>query len=353
VSATVPTSLSFDQSTIARVRERLQDIAPQFADVRAATQLKGGQSNPTFRLETAAGPVVLRMRPPGVGPWAHDVRREHRVLTALRDTDVPVPEVFAYCEDASVAGGEFYLMEYVAGRIIDDCRMPGFAPDERALAYESFVRAFARLHAVDFTAVGLADFGKPEQYLERQLRLHARKFAEYQPEGDPDMAWLVEHLPRHLPARTRPSIVHNDIRMGNVVLHPTEPRVIAILDWEMATLGDMFADAALITLPYTLPVGNPQGTFRGFDTAAAGIPSVESLLATYCEALGLAEFENHAFMTAFDLFRYASVYAGVADRARKGLAVSTDAHEYAAVIGPTARAAREVAEAALGPAPQS
>lgn len=325
----------------------LRERQSPFADIQSAVQLKGGQSNPTFKLETARGPVILRMRPVSAGKWAHDVGREFKVLSALQNTNVPVPVPYLYCDDEAVIGGAFYLMQFVDGRIIDDCTLPGFTPPERRAVYKSFAEAFAALHAVDYQAVGLSDFGKPFDFVARQLKLHSAKFLEYEPAGNPDMAWLAEHLPQHIPAQTRTAIIHNDIRVGNVVLHPTEPNVIAILDWEMSTLGDPFADAALIALPYYFVPGNPQGTFAGVDTTALGLPSADELLRWYCAALGLKAFANAPFMAAFNLFRYASVYAGIASRFRQGLAVSADAANYANVVAPTARQARVVAEQAL------
>lgn len=315
-----------------------------FADIQTALQLKGGQSNPTYKLHTRQGPVVLRMRPVGAGKWAHDVGREFKVLSALQSTPVPTPTPYIYCDDDSIIGGAFYLMEFVEGRIIDDCRLPGLSPPERRAIYKSFAEAFAALHAVDVRVVGLSDFGKPDAFVARQLKLHSAKFLEYQPSGDADMAWLAEHLPKHAPPQTHTAIIHNDIRVGNVVLHPTEPRVIAILDWEMSTLGDPFADAALLPLPYFFVDGNPQGTFAGCDTHALGLPTVDELLGWYCAARGLPAFQNFEFMTAFNLFRYASVYAGIAARFRQGLAVSDDAANYAAVVAPTAHQARRVAQ---------
>ncbi|MBL8642419.1 MAG: phosphotransferase family protein [Rhodospirillaceae bacterium] len=325
----------------------LRERASPFADVRGAMLLKGGQSNPTYKLDTAAGPVVLRMRPIGAGKWAHDVGREFKVLNALQNTNVPVPKPYLYCDSEAVIGGAFYLMQFVEGRIIDDCTLPGLSAPERRAVYKSFTEAFAALHAVDYQAVGLADFGKPADFVARQLKLHSAKFLEYEPAGNPDMAWLAEHLPRHIPPQTHTAIIHNDIRVGNVVLHPTEPKVIAILDWEMSTLGDPWADAALIALPYFFVPGNPQGTFAGVDTQNLGLPTVEELLGWYCAARGFSAFAHFRFMTAFNLFRYASVYAGIAARFRAGIAVSADAAGYADVVAPTARQARILAEAAL------
>jgi aminoglycoside phosphotransferase (APT) family kinase protein len=339
--------MELSQQQIANLTAHLRQHQSPYADVKSATLLKGGQSNPTFKLETSNGPVVLRMRPIGAGKWAHDVGREFKVLSALQNTNVLVPTPYLYCESEEVIGGSFYLMQFVDGRIIDDCTLPGLTPAERRAVYKSFAEVFAALHSVDYQAVGLADFGKPHDFVARQLKLHSAKFAEYEPAGNADMAWLAEHLPQHIPPQHRTSIIHNDIRVGNVVLHPTEPKVIAILDWEMSTLGDPFADAALIALPYYFVPHNPQGTFAGVDTQALGLPTTDELLAWYCAARGIDAFQNFGFMTAFNLFRYASVYAGIAARFRQGLAVSTDAARYADVAAPTAHQARIVAEQAL------
>ncbi len=191
--------MAFDAAQLGRLREWLQAVAPAFADLHEASILKGGQSNPTFRLDTANGPLVLRMRPLQAEAWAHDIKREHRVLTALQSTKVRVPRVHAYCSDHGIVGAEFYLMEFIDGRIVDDCRLPGFTPDARRAAYLSMAEAFAELHAVDPAAIGLLDFGKPDQFIARQIKLHARNFQAYCPDGDADMAWLVEAMSSPMP----------------------------------------------------------------------------------------------------------------------------------------------------------
>ncbi len=322
----------------------LRSADSPFADIQGCTQLKGGQSNPTFRLDTAAGPVIVRKRPQGAEKWAHDIQREFTVLSALQNTDVPTPQPHLYCEDEGPIGGQFYLMEFVDGRIVDDCSMPGFQPEERRAVYRSFAETVARLHAVDYRAVGLESFGKPEGFVQRQLSLHTRLFGQYCPQGDADMAWLADTLQAHMPATERSSIIHNDIRLGNVVIHPTEPRVVAILDWEMSSLGDMYSDAAFMLLPYYLPAGNPQGSFAGLDIDAAGLPSAQEMMAWYCHGLEVDGFANADYMVCFALFRYASVYAGIAARHLQGLAVSDDAHRYAGAVAPTAKAARQLAQ---------
>ncbi|HET6566146.1 MAG TPA: phosphotransferase family protein [Xanthomonadales bacterium] len=337
--------MSLDAGQLESLTTWLAKQGSQFADITACTQLKGGQSNPTYRLDTGAGPVILRKRPAGAEKWAHDVRREFTVLSALAGTDVPVPRPYVYCDDEELINGAFYLMDFVDGRIVDDCTMPGFDPAERHAVYQSFAETIAKFHAVDYHKVGLAEFGRPEGFVERQLALHTRLFGQYCPAGNADMAWLAEALREHRPETQRLSIIHNDIRLGNVVLHPTEPRVIAILDWEMSSLGDQWSDAAFMLLPYHLPEGNPQGSFANVDREKLGIPSAEDMVRWYCDGLGADAFPDRDYLICFALYRYASVYAGIADRHRQGKSVSDDAHRYAAAVAPTARAARELAEA--------
>jgi len=336
--------MRLEREQIAALTAHFRRAGSPYADIRSATLLKGGQSNPTVRLDTSSGPVVVRARPLNASPWAHDIRREFRVLGALSNTPVPVPHVHMYCDDETVIGGAFYLMEFVDGRIVDDCRLPGMTPVERRAIYRSFTSAFAALHAVDPMAIGLGDFGKPDSFVLRQIKLHARNFREYEPAGNADFDWLAENLPGLAPPQTTTSVIHNDIRVGNVVLHPTEPHVIAILDWELSTLGDPLADAALIALPHEFPTGNPQGTFAEVDPAL-GIPSARELLAWYCADTGRATFPNAGFYAAFNLFRYASVYAGIAARFRQGIAVSADAPLYAAMVAPTLKRARALVAA--------
>ena len=325
------------------LRGWLREAGSPFAGVQGALQLKGGQSNPTYRLDTGAGPVVLRKRPAGASSWAHDIRREHTVLSAMADADVLTPRPFDYCADESIVGGEFYLMEFVEGRVIDDCRLPGIAREERRPIYHSFAREVARLHALDATALGLAGFGDPEGFVTRQLSLHGRLFHSYCPDGEAHMARLAELLPRHAPREGRAGIVNNDIRIGNAVLHPTEPRVVALLDWEMATIGDTRVDASLLLLPYHLPAGHPQGSLRGCDLDAEGLPEAQELLTCY-EAEGTASpLSDAGFFIAFNLFRYASVSAGIAHRYARGIAVADDASRYGATVAPTAKAALDLA----------
>ena len=331
--------MSIDATALDRLRHWLTSAGSTFANIDSVTQLKGGQSNPTYRLDTSAGPVVLRKQPPGANKWTHDVRREHTVLTALGDTDVLTPAPYEFCDDESVLGGDFYLMEFIDGRIIDDCRLGEAPRDQRQAIYRSFAQAVAGLHAVDYQSIGLGSFGKPDAFVARQIALHGKLFRSYQPQGDPHMAWLEETLQRYVPTGGRHGIVNNDIRPGNAVLHHEEPRVISLLDWEMATVADTRVDASLLLLPYYLPSNHPQGSFRDSNLQREALPSEEELLHAYAQAGSSDYLEDMPFFVTFNLYRYASVSAGIAHRFAQGIAVADDASRYGATVAPTARAA--------------
>ena len=228
-----------------RIERFLSDNVAGFCGPLTAKRFAGGQSNPTYRLRAASGDYVLRKKPPGpLLPSAHAVDREFRVMQALAKTAVPVPKVYTLCEDDSVTGSAFYVMEHLDGRIFWDQRLPGIAPDERAQMFASMNRVTADLHSVDYPALGLEDFGRPGNYMGRQIARWSRQYRASETVKQPAMDALIDWLPAHLPPEGKPSIVHGDYRMDNLVFHKTEPRVIGVLDWELSTIGDPLADFA-------------------------------------------------------------------------------------------------------------
>jgi acyl-CoA dehydrogenase len=312
----------------------------------SAHVINGGNSNPVVRVDAADGRVyALRSRAPGVDPRAHAIDREYRVLRALAGTAVPVPRAHVYCDDPAVVGQPFYLMDFVDGRIVDDARLPGIVRAERATVYEDYARTFARLHALDWRALGLADYGKGAGYVRRQLRVLT---AGYRAWGDPPLAaldWLIDWLERHVDRYVRDdhpvALVHGDVRLGNCVIAPDAPRITAVLDWEVSTLGDPAADAALLVLPWYLPP-TPCGDFVTTPPEAFGIPSAAQVIAWYCDERGIDAPANLEYMVVFQLFRYAAANYGIGARARRGQHVSDLAEIWGALAGPNAARAREL-----------
>ncbi|HEU5323644.1 MAG TPA: phosphotransferase family protein, partial [Methylomirabilota bacterium] len=254
----------------------------------AVRQFRGGQSNPTYHLRAGGREYVLRRKPPGkLLPSAHAVEREYRVLTALAATDVPVPRTYALCEDPGVVGTAFYVMECVHGRVFRDPALPGLDAAERAAVYEAMVDVLVRLHRVDWRAVGLADFGKPGNYFARQIHRWTGQYRASETETLPAMDRLIAWLPEHIPADDTTTLVHGDYRPGNLIVHPTQPRVAAVLDWELSTLGHPLADLAYNCMPYR--VGGVEGDgLLGRDLGALGIPTEAAYVAAYCRRAGRA-----------------------------------------------------------------
>ncbi|MES1929935.1 phosphotransferase enzyme family protein [Salinisphaera dokdonensis CL-ES53] len=296
------------------------------------SQFQGGQSNPTFFLATGTADAprhyVLRKQPPGkILPSAHRIDREYKVMSALADApDVPVPRMHVHCEDADVIGTPFYVMDYVPGRVFGDPALPELGTDERAGVYHSLVDTLAALHAVDVDEVGLSEFGRPNGYVERQIKRWRGQYEASATETDPAMDALGRWLTDHIPADTRPAIAHGDFRIGNLLLAPDSTSVAAILDWELATIGHPIADLAYACMPYYLPYGvkGVRG-IEGLDLAAHGIPSEESQLARYCERRGIAGIDEWPVFVAFSLFRTAAILQGVYARAVQGNASNSDA----------------------------
>lgn len=307
-------------------------------------QIAGGQSNPTYFVTCGGVRTVLRKQPEGeLMKGAHAVDREYRVLTALADTDVPVPETLAFCEDRSVLGTPFYLMKRLEGRVFHDTSLPGLTPGQRRAIYFSMAETMARLHAVRPEAVGLSDFGRPGDYFERQVARWGRQWRASEisdiPEIDRLEGWLLENMP---PDDGRVSIAHGDFRLGNLIFHPHEPRVVGVLDWELSTLGHPLADLGFCCITWR-STPEEYGGIRGLDLEALGIPARERFV---------EEYYRHApkappllpFHEAFALFRFAVIFVGIADRARQGIAVSQEAAALAPLARAFARRGLEVAE---------
>ena len=314
----------FDEPALAAyLDERLGGRQP----IRVS-QFEGGQSNPTFLVERAGERWVLRKKPPGrLLRSAHQVDREHRVMHALRDSDVPVPEMLALCEDEAVLGTAFFVMRYVAGRVISDPSLPGFTPDARAAVYEDLARVLGALHRVDPEAVGLGDFGRPGNYYERQISRWIRQYRDSKTDEIASMEALIDWLPKHVPDSQEMRIAHGDYRMGNCILHPSEPRVVAVLDWELCTLGHPLADLAYFCQPYSSVAGHGGGLVDR-DLAELGIPEEEAFLARYCEYAGRGPIEGWDFYMVFVKFRTAAILQGVYKRGLDGNAASDRAHAY-------------------------
>ena len=317
----------FDEAALTRhLRERL----PGFDGPVEVRQFQGGQSNPTFHIRTAAGEYVLRKKPPGkLLPRAHEVEREYRVMRALAGSDVPVPPVRLLCEDASVIGTAFFVMDHVPGRVFVDRVMTAGAPAERAAVYEDMARVLAALHRVDWRAVGLEGFGKPEGYMARQVALWTRQWEASRVEEMPDMDRLAAWLPGHLPKDEEATIAHGDYRLGNLIIHPTEPRIVAVLDWELATIGHPLADLGYACLTYHFESG-PDGVsgVLGADLSGTGIPSEGEFVARYCAQAGRPVPPALDVFVVFSMFRLASIIAGVWRRALDGNAADPRAIGY-------------------------
>ncbi|MBP2231054.1 aminoglycoside phosphotransferase (APT) family kinase protein [Azospirillum agricola] len=325
----------------AELERHLAGAVPSFQGPITLERISGGQSNPTFFVTSPTHRLVLRKQPAGtVLPSAHAVDREHRIQEALRGSDVPVPRMVHFCGDASVIGTPFYVMERLDGRVFADCRLAEAPREERAAMYRSAAEMLARLHAVDWRAAGLDGYGRPDGYFERQVARWTRQWTQSRTRELPEIERLIEWLPRHFPAAGPATIAHGDFRIGNLMFHPTEPRVVAVLDWELSTIGDAMADVAHFALTWeTRP--DEYGGLLGEDLAAQGLPSQADFLSWYGAAGGRAE-RFTLFHTVFALFRFAVIFEGIADRARNGNAASAEAADVGRLSANFARRAVEL-----------
>ncbi len=299
----------------------------------AVAQFKGGQSNPTFMLTAADGQrYVMRRKPPGVLlPSAHAVDREFRIISALAHTDVPVARTHVLCEDPAVIGTAFYIMDCVDGRVLWDPTLPGMAPAERRAYYDELNRVIAALHRVDPLAIGLAGYGKPDAYLARQVKRWTQQYRAAETETIPAMESLIDWLPQHLPAEGPVGIVHGDYRLDNVMFHPSEPRILAVLDWELSTLGDPMVDFAYHCMVWHMTNGPTSRGLAGADLAALGIPGEAAYLQTYLQRTGQAgrqiSADDWGYYIVFNMFRLAGILQGILGRALQGNASNPAALE--------------------------
>ena len=313
----------------------LEAHVADFRGPLTATKFKGGQSNPTYRIDAASGTYVLRRKPPGqLLPSAHAVDREFRVLQALHGTTVPVAQPLHLCSDESIVGSIFYLMSFVDGRILWDPSLPGMDPTDRAGIYSGIVDAMAALHTIDPVAVGLSGYGKPGNYFERQIGRWSGQYRASETRPIAAMETLIDALPGRCPADDGVvALAHGDFRIDNLMFHPEKPRVIAIVDWELSTLGHPLADLGYFCMALRLPRNPALPGLAGLDRAALGIPDETALLAHYSQLTGRPIPADWAFVLAFSFFRLAAIAQGVAKRAEQGNASSDQAMQAGRMTG--------------------
>lgn len=335
-------SARFDTAALERW---MLDNVPGFAGPMSVEQFAGGQSNPTFRLATPKRAYVLRRKPPGqLLKGAHAVDREARVMRALEAAGFPVPRVHALCQDDSVIGSWFYVMDLVEGRIFWSGDFPGVPLSDKAAHLDAMNATMAALHNLDPVAVGLSDYGRPDGYLHRQIERWSRQYREDELAGrSADMDFLVDWLPAHAPTDAATSIVHGDFRIDNMIFHPERPEVVAVLDWELSTLGHPIVDFAYHLMMYRAPEAMPW-SLAGLDPTALGYPDEASYAAAYLRRTGRDEIADLDVHVAFNLFRLAAIIHGIKGRMLRGNAASADAAAMVAHLEPLAAAARRVAE---------
>lgn len=344
----IPPQHTFDPS---RLELWLRRHIDGFEGPFRIAQFQGGQSNPTYKLTAASGVYVLRRKPPGpLLPSAHAVEREYRVLTALRGTSVPVARTHGLCEDADVIGSTFYVMDFVDGRVFWDPRLPDLSRDARGAVFDSMNETIAALHNVDPAAVGLGDYGRAGNFVSRQISRWSKQYRASETEEIAAMDRLIDWLPRHLPAEGETRIVHGDYRMDNLMIHARNPKVVAVLDWELSTLGDPLADFAYHMMSWRIAPELFRG-LAGIDFEALGIPDEPHYLAAYCRRTGRENIEAWDYYLIFSMFRIAAILQGVAKRALDGTAADAHASDVGRVARPIAEQAWRLAQT-IGPSPR-
>jgi aminoglycoside phosphotransferase (APT) family kinase protein len=349
----VAASHAFD---VAALEAYLAAKLPGFAGPLGVEQFKGGQSNPTYKLITPGKSYVMRSKPGPAAkllPSAHAIDREFRVMAALHDTDVPVAQMHLLCEDESVIGRAFYVMEFVAGRVLWNQALPESSREERGAIYDEMNRVIAALHSVDVAAVGLADYGKPGNYFERQIGRWSKQYLASITGPNPAMDKLLDWLPAHIPASARDesqvSIVHGDYRLDNLIFDSTQPRITAVLDWELSTIGHPLADFSYHCMSWHIPAGMFRG-IAGLDIAALGIPDEREYVRRYCARTGRADVDavmaDWNFYLAYNLFRLSAIAQGIAKRVVDGTAASASARATGDAAPQLAQLAWQFAQAA-------
>lgn len=320
----------------------LSDVINGFSGLKSADQFKGGQSNPTYHLIADSGDYVLRRKPPGkLLASAHAIDREYQLLEALAGQDFPAPRPLIYCADERVIGTAFYVMSHVKGRVMWEPSMPQSNPTERRAVFRTMAQTLARLHSFDPVAIGLGGFGKGEGYLQRQLRRWSENYHLSATEEIAEMDRLIGWLPDHLPRSQRSAIIHGDYRLDNLILAPDGAEIRAVLDWELATIGDPFADLVYHLMTWVMPrsdTGAGTGSLQGVDLAALGLPSLEEHAADYARQAGLAALPALEPYLAYNFFRLAAILQGIVGRVRDGTASNDNAVAMANQVRPLAQA---------------
>ena len=314
---------------------------PDFAGPLTVELCKGGQSNPTYKLVTPGRTYAMRAKPGPVAkllPSAHAIEREYKVISALGPTGVPVPKAYCLCDDESVIGRAFYVMEFVDGRVLWNQGLPESSKAERTAIYHEMNRVIAALHSVDYAAIGLADFGRPGNYFARQISRWSKQYQISEIDKIPEMDRLIEWLPANIPANDETTIVHGDYRLDNLVFAHGEPKILAILDWELSTLGHPLADFSYHCMSWRIPPAQFRG-IGGLDLPALGIPGAEEYIRMYCERTGRSVaqvLEHWEFYMAYNMFRLAAILQGIVKRVQDGTASNTQAAESADRVRPLA-----------------